>query len=96
MDRDERIARLYFDLSAVSVVEEDVRGVMREIKGRWHQVLLRLLRDADEDVPAERAGALAVLIRAGVEGLALERIDRGDTPELDRAREIFVRSVAGG
>jgi TetR/AcrR family transcriptional regulator, transcriptional repressor of bet genes len=96
MDRDERIARLYFDLSAVSVVEEDVRAVMREIKGRWHQVLLRLLRDADPEVAAERAGALAVLIRAGVEGLALERIDRGDTPDLDRARQIFVQSIAAG
>jgi AcrR family transcriptional regulator len=96
MDRDVRLARLYFDLSAVSVVEEDVRTVMREIKARWRQVLLRLLQDADEEVPPQPAEALVVLIQAGVEGLALERIDRGDTAELHRARDLFVRAVAAG
>ena len=32
LDRDVRIARVYFDLTAVSVVEPDVRGVMREFR----------------------------------------------------------------
>ena len=48
MDRDERLARLYFDLAAVSVVEPDVRAVMREMKASWRQVLRELLTRASD------------------------------------------------
>ena len=41
MDRDERLARVYFDLNAVSVVADDVREVMREVKAAWRRVLTR-------------------------------------------------------
>jgi hypothetical protein len=40
-----------------------------------------------------RAEAIAVLISAGVGGLALERVESGDARPLRRARELFVRSV---
>jgi AcrR family transcriptional regulator len=43
MDRDERIARLYFDLAAVSVVERDVRAVMREMRSLWRKTLTELV-----------------------------------------------------
>jgi len=52
LDQDARLARAYFDLNAVSVVEDDVQAVLREIKGRWRAVLSDLLRDAG--VPAGR------------------------------------------
>lgn len=94
MDRDERLARLYFDLTVVSVVEDEVRAVMREIKSRWREVVLGLLRDAEPRVPPRRRRALAVLISSGVEGLALERIEGGQTPELRQAQELFVKAVA--
>jgi AcrR family transcriptional regulator len=94
MDSDERLARLYFDLGGVSVVEEDVRKVMRAERSRWRSVLMDLLRDTDPRVPARRTEPLAVLIGAGIEGLALERIQVGETPALDRARELFVASMA--
>jgi len=87
MDRDERLPRVYFDLNAVSVVEDDVRAVMREVKTRWRQVVSELL-----GTPGDEAGA--VLVIAGLEGLCLERIERGDTPELRRATEMFVRASA--
>jgi AcrR family transcriptional regulator len=87
MDRDERLPRVYFDLNAVSVVEDDVREVMREIKAGWRQVLTRLLGRGDEETAA-------VLVIAGLEGLCLERIERGDTEELRRARELFIRTAA--
>jgi AcrR family transcriptional regulator len=93
MDRDERVARVYFDLSAVSVVEDEVREVMNAERSRWRQVLLELLRDARPRVPRSRAEGLAVLISAGIGGLALERVESGDTRELRRACELFVRSV---
>ncbi len=86
MDRDERLPRVYFDLNAVSVVEDDVRDVMREIKAGWRRVLTDLLGEPDETA--------AVLIIAGLEGLTLERIERGDTDEVRRARELFIRAAS--
>jgi AcrR family transcriptional regulator len=93
MDQDERVARVYFDLSAVSVVEDEVREVMNAERTRWREVLLVLLRDAKPRVPRRRAESLAVLISAGIGGLALERVESGETPELRRACDLFVRSV---
>lgn len=88
LERDERIARVYFDLNAVSVVEHDVRAVMREIKQQWRTVLARLLREAG--TPARSAATGAVMVIAGTEGFCLEWIERGDTSELRRARDLFV------
>jgi AcrR family transcriptional regulator len=93
MDRDVRLARVYFDLSAVSVVEDEVRDVMNAERGRWREVLLGLLHAADPSLRRPKAEALAVLISAGIGGLALERVEAGDTRALARARELFVRSV---
>lgn len=95
MDRDERVARLYFDLAAVSVVEPDVREVMREMKASWRQVTAGLLTAA-EDGPAKRdAEAAGIYVLAGIEGLVLERLDRGETRALERAMRMFVNSAAG-
>jgi hypothetical protein len=33
------------------------------------------------------------MVNACIQGLALERIERGPTPELKRARELFVRGA---
>jgi AcrR family transcriptional regulator len=94
MDRDERLARLYFDLAAVSVVEPDVREVMREMKASWRQVTAGLLTAA-EDGPAKRdAEAAGIYVLAGIEGLVLERLDRGETRALKRAMRMFVNSAA--
>jgi AcrR family transcriptional regulator len=93
MDRDVRLARVYFDLSAVSVVEDEVRDVMNAERARWREVLLELLDRAEPALRRPQAEALAVLISAGVGGLALERVEGGDTRALGRARELFVRSV---
>jgi len=92
LDRDARIARVYFDLTAVSVVEPDVRTVMAEIRAGWRETLVGLLRRAGLGASQARAGDL--LVRAGVEGLALERIEAGDSAELRRARRLFERVVA--
>ena len=93
LDRDERLARVYFDLNAVSVVEGEVREVMREVKQTWRAVLSRLLADAEDGIRADTVGAAAVLVIAGNEGLCLERIERGETAELRRARELFVSAT---
>jgi TetR/AcrR family transcriptional repressor of bet genes len=92
-DEDERIPRLYFDLAAVSVVEPEVRATLTEMNEQWQRVLEQLLDRAADGPGRGKGGPLAVLIIAGNQGLALERIQRGPTGELDRARELFVRSV---
>jgi AcrR family transcriptional regulator len=84
LDRDERLARLYFDLAAVSVVDPEVRGVMQEMKARWRSVVGDVLQGSE---------AASVFVIAGLEGLALERLDRGETPALRKARELFVSGV---
>ena len=93
MDRDERLARLYFDLAAVSVVEPDVRQVMREMKASWRQVTAALLTAAGDGPPPRQAEAAAVFVHAGLEGLALEWLERGETPALARAKRMFVSSA---
>lgn len=91
LERDARLPRAYFDLNAVSVVEDDVRSALREIKGRWREVLAGLLAAAG--VRPAAVPAATVLVMATVEGFALEWIERGDTAELARARELFVDAV---
>lgn len=94
MDRDIRIGRVYFDLTAVSVVEENVRAVMREVRAGWRSVLVEMLREADPALPPEQARTAALFINAGIEGLVLERLEGGDSAELRRARALFERAAA--
>jgi AcrR family transcriptional regulator len=91
LDEDVRIGRLYFDLAAVSVVDEDVRRTISEVNAGWRRVVGDLLKEAG--VPAARARALTVMIIAGNQGLALERIERGKTPDLRKAQQLFVRAA---
>jgi TetR/AcrR family transcriptional regulator, transcriptional repressor of bet genes len=93
MDRDPRIARVYFDLTAVSVVEEPVRAVMREVRAGWRSVLVEMLSEADPELRPEQARSAALFIHAGLEGLVLERLEAGDTAELRRARVLFERAA---
>ena len=91
LERDARLARVYLDLNAVSVVEDDVRTAIREIKAGWRVELSRLLRAAG--VPTRRAAVGADLLIAANEGFSLDWLERGDTPELRSARTMFVRAI---
>jgi AcrR family transcriptional regulator len=91
---DPRIPRLYFDLAAVAVVEPEVRQTIVEINTRWRQVVNEKLVAAEDGPSPKRAPAVTLLVIAGVQGLSLERIENDAGPELDEARELFVRSVA--
>lgn len=93
MDRDVRLARVYFDLAAVSVVEPDVRSVMREMKDAWRTVLAERLLAAADGPPPRAVDAGTVFVIAGLEGLMLERLDRGETAALEGARKLFLASA---
>jgi AcrR family transcriptional regulator len=93
MDRDEGIQRVYFDLASQSVVEPGVSEIMREMKEGYRAILRELLRGLDAPPKRGDLDAIAVFLIAGIEGLALERLERGDTQALRRARELFVRSA---
>ena len=93
LERDERLARLYFDLAAVSVVEPEVRRTITKVNEGWEEVLVELLENAEDGPPPSQVRALALMINACQQGLVLERIERGPTAEWKRARELFIRSA---
>jgi hypothetical protein len=71
------------------VVEPEVSEIMADTKVSFRSTLTELMRGLD-DPPAEGGlEAAAVYLVAGVEGLALEHLDRGATPALEQARRIF-------
>ena len=94
MDRDERLARLYFDLTAVSVVEDDVRAVMREMKARLAAGRRRAPARRRDCRRRGRAAAGAARSSAP-RGCRLEWIERGDTAELRRAKRLFLDASVG-
>jgi hypothetical protein len=91
LDEDERLARVYFDLAAVSVVDPEVRATIAEINEGWRTVLVERLRDSG--IPAAQARVTTVMVIAGLQGLALERIERGKTAELRKAQDLFIRGA---
>jgi hypothetical protein len=93
LERDERLARLYFDLAAVSVVEPEVRRTITEVNEGWQQVLVELLEKAEDGPPRSEARTLALMVNACHQGLVLERIERGPTAEWKKARELFIQRV---
>ena len=95
MDRDEGIARVYFDLAGQSATEPEARAIIAEMKAGFRSVLADLLAGLHDGPPRAQRDAVAVFLVAGIEGLALERLDRGETPELRRARAMWARAAAG-
>ncbi len=93
LEQDERLARLYFDLAAVSVVDPEVRRTITEVNEGWQTVLIDLIKNAEDAPPPSQVRALAVMISACNQGLVLERIERGPTAEWKKARELFIDSV---
>lgn len=92
MDEDQRVARLYFDLSAVSVVDDEIRLALHRVKYRWRAVISRYLSEAGVEVT--EVPALATFLMAGVEGLAIERLEGYEPERLEAARRIFLRAAS--
>ena len=93
MDRDPGLQRVYFDLSSQAVVETEIGGIMIEMKQGHRSILRQVLRGLEQPIGERELDAIAIFIISGLEGLSLERLDRGDSPALQRAREIFIDSA---
>jgi AcrR family transcriptional regulator len=93
LERDEGLARVYFDLASQSIVEPEVQNIMRGMKAGFRGILAELLGELEDGPPPRRREAAAVYLVAGVEGLALEWLERGQTPELRQARTMFERTA---
>ena len=94
MDRDDGLQRVYFDLSSVAVVDRRVSEILLEMKEGYRAILRELLRGLPDGPSDAKLDACAVFLIAGLEGLALERLERGETPALRDARRMFVESAA--
>ena len=94
MDRDEGIQRVYFDLASQSAVDPQVSTIIGEVKAGYRAILRELLRGLADPPPRRELDAAAVLLVAGIEGLALERLERGETAALRGARGLFVRAAS--
>lgn len=93
IDANEGIQRVYFDLTSQAVVDPEVERIMSEMKARFRTVLRERLGELDPDRDPAGLESSAVFLIAGTEGLALERLERGETPELAGARELWIRSA---
>ena len=93
MDRDPGLQRVYFDLSSQAVVEPEIGGIMIEMKQGHRAILREVLRGLELKIPPNELDAIAVYVISGLEGLSLERLDRGDSAGAARAREIFIESA---
>ena len=91
--RDEGLPRIYFDLASQSLADSEVRTIMAEMRSGYREVLGGLLRGLGAGRAASEAAAVYMI--ACLEGLALEQLERGETPALRRARELFVGSAPG-
>ena len=93
MDLDSGLLRVYFDLSSQAVVESEVYGIMLEMKQGHRAITRELLRGLRLGLRGPELDSIALFLIAGLEGFSLERLDRGDSPELKRARRIFIDSA---
>jgi hypothetical protein len=63
------------------------------VNEQWREVLVRLITQASDGLSPARARVLTVMVIAGLQGMTLERIERGASPERKRARELFIKSA---
>lgn len=90
---DPQLQAVYFGLAAESATDASLRETLSYINDGYRAMIRRLVRDARGrglDVRWDE-GALTVLIVAGIQGLTLQLLERGDTPELQRAIADFKR-----
>lgn len=90
---DPQLQAVYFGLAAESATDPSLRETLSYINDGYRKMIHELVRSArgrGVDVRWDE-GALTVLIIAGIQGLTLQLLERGETGELRRAIEDFKR-----
>jgi AcrR family transcriptional regulator len=87
----------YFGLISESVTNPDLRAATAYISDGYRRLIAQLVADARSRGRRLRMDeeTLTVLITAGIQGLLLEYLERGDTPGLRDAIGEFQRWMAG-
>lgn len=93
LDRHEGQARIYFDLASQSMVDPEIREISSGVKDGHRAILRDLLGRLEDAPPPAKRDAAVIYLVAALEGLALERLDRGQG-NVDEAAQMFVRSAA--
>lgn len=94
---DRALLSAYFGLVAESVHDPALRAATGQVSDGFRALVMQLFVDAEKRGRRPRIDpqALAVLAVAGIHGLILEYLQRGDTPDLSRAIERFQRLLVG-
>lgn len=84
------LQRIYFDLSAQSVGNEPLRAKLREVREKYRSLLIDRIESLNEDgTTKKQRSSLATFFMATFDGLALELVQSGDSPELQGALDLF-------
>ncbi len=88
------LQRVYFDLAAHSIGHEPMRKILRESRDRYKKLLSDRI-EAQEEITLSKEERLAriTFFVAVFDGLALELVQSGDTPELKGALELFKKTA---
>ena len=92
-DKHEGQARVYFDLASQALIDPALREAVSEFKDNHRLLLGELLSGLDKPPPPKRREAAVLYLLATLEGLALERLDGGDSETIAAASEMLVRSA---
>ncbi|MGA7395894.1 MAG: TetR/AcrR family transcriptional regulator [Solirubrobacterales bacterium] len=93
IERDSRLAQVYIDLASRSGTDSEPRRILDEMKSRYREILGGLLANLADPPAADRIGPISTYLIASMEGFLLEQLDRGETDDLVKAREILVTSA---
>ncbi len=88
------LQRVYFDLAAHSIGHEPMKKILRESRGRYKKLLSDRI-EAQEEISLSKEERMAriTFFVAVFDGLALELVQSGDTPELKGALELFKKTA---
>lgn len=89
------LQRLYFDTVAQSITDPNLREVTNRTRDAYRGILeARIAEVTAGRLAGARARAAATFFIAAFDGLALDFVERGDSPELRAARRLLVEQGA--
>ena len=84
---------VFFGLIAESVTDPTHRATITTVREEYRELIRRVVADSGQTDP-RRVDSTATLVLATMAGLTVDRLERGDTPELHRAFDDFKEFLA--